>query len=110
MNYTNAQAHEPHAERNNRTIKNQIWVELHWTTYKIIPRVMIRHLTITSTDKFNKFPAKHGMSDHYSPETLVTGKTHDYKKECLCEFGEFVQSETYTEPQNDMRARSNDTI
>ena len=29
MNYTNAQDHEPRAERNNRTIKNQIQVGLH---------------------------------------------------------------------------------
>jgi hypothetical protein len=29
MNYTNAQDHESHAERNNRTIKNQIRVGLH---------------------------------------------------------------------------------
>ena len=46
-------------------------------------------------DKFNNFPAKHGVSDHYSPETLVMGKTLDYKKDCLCEFGEYLQAETY---------------
>ena len=61
MNYTNAQDHEPHAERNNRTIKNQIIVGLRRTAYKTMTRVMIRHLVITSTEKFNNFPAKHGV-------------------------------------------------
>ena len=55
MNYTNAQDHEPRAERNNRTIKNQIRIGLHRSTYKTIPRVMIRQLAITSTEKFNNF-------------------------------------------------------
>jgi hypothetical protein len=40
----------------------------------------------------------------------VTGKTLDYKKDYLCKFGEYIQAETYNEPQNDMRARSYDTI
>ena len=64
MNYTNAQDHEPHTERNNRTIKNQIRVGLHRSTYKTILHVMIRQLAITSTEKFNNFPAKCGISEH----------------------------------------------
>ena len=110
MNYTNTQDHEPRAEINNRTIKNQIWVGLHRTTYKTILRVMIQHLAITSTDKFNNFPAKPRVSDYSSPETLLTGKTLDYKKDWLCEFGEHLQAEMYNELQNDMRARSYDTV
>ena len=71
---------------------------------------MICHLTITSTEKINNFPAKHDVSDHYSPDTLVTGKTLNYKKDCLCEFGEYVQAYTYNEPRSDMRERSHDVI
>ena len=71
---------------------------------------MIRQLAVTSTEKFNNFPAKNGISDHYSPETLVTGKTLSYKKDCLYEFGEYVQAHTYNEPRNDMRERSYDAI
>ena len=51
MNYTNAQDDEPHAEQNNRTIKNQIRVGLHRSTYKTIPDVMIRQLAVTSTEE-----------------------------------------------------------
>ena len=43
MDYTNTQDHEPHTERNNRAIKNQICVGLHRTAYKTILWVMIHH-------------------------------------------------------------------
>ena len=85
MDYTNPQDCEPHAERNDRTIKNQTRTGLHRTTYKCVPRVMIKHLVIGSTDKFNIFLAKNGISDYYSPETLVTGKGFDYDKHCQYE-------------------------
>ena len=56
------------------------------------------------------FVAKRGISDHFSPETIVTGRTLDYKKHCRYEFGEYVQADTYTEPRNDMRQRTLDAI
>ena len=40
----------------------------------------------------------------------MTGKTLNYKKDCLCEFGECVQADTYDEPWNDMQERSKDAI
>ena len=41
----------------------------------------------SSADKLNVFPARHGVSDHCSPETIITGRTLDYDKNCQCEFG-----------------------
>jgi hypothetical protein len=110
MNYANAQDHEPRIERNNRTIKNQVRLGLHRAAYQAIPRTMIKELVIGSTEKFNFFVAKRGVSDHLSPETIVTGRTLDYKKHCRYEFGEYVQADTYTEPRNDMRERTLDAI
>ena len=71
---------------------------------------MIKELVIDSTKKFNFFVAKNGASDHFSPETIVTGRKLNYKKHCLYEFGEYVQAHTYNEPRNDMRKRTLDTI
>ena len=71
---------------------------------------MIEHLVIGRTDKFNLFPARNGVSDYYSPETLVTGKTFDYNKHCLYEFGKYVQVDTYTEKRNNMKERTLDVI
>ena len=105
MEYANPQDHEPHIERNNRTIKNQMRTGLHRTTYKTIPRVMIKHLGIASPEKLNLFPAKYGVSKYHSPETLVTGKVLDFEKHCQCKFGDYVQANEYTDPRNNMRTR-----
>ena len=110
INYSNPQDHEPRIERNNRTIKNQTRVGLHGATFKRIPKIMITELVMGSTEKFNMFPAKAGVSDHYSPETIVSGETLNYKKHCSFEFGECVQAHNYTEPRNDMRERTLDAI
>ena len=67
MQYAGANNHKPHSERNNRTLKNQTRVGLHRTTYKTIPKLMIEHLVVGSTDKFNLFPARNGVSDYYNP-------------------------------------------
>ena len=67
---------------------------------------MIEHLTIRSMEKFNVFPAKHGVSDHCIPKTPVTGETFDCEKHCKCKFGECTQADAKTEPGNDMRERS----
>ena len=103
MNCTAAQDHEPRVERNNGTVKNQAQVGLHQSTHEIIPRVMIEEPVATSTDKFNCFPAKHGISQHCSPQTSVTGKTLDCKKQCQHEFGEHTQADTHDEPGNGVR-------
>ena len=71
---------------------------------------MIKHLVIASTEKFNLFPAKYGVSEYYSPETLVTGKVIDFEKHCQCEYGDYVQANEYTDPRNDMRTRCIDGI
>jgi hypothetical protein len=44
MNFTNALDHLPEAERNNRTIKEQVWVTYHRLPYKALPRQLIRYL------------------------------------------------------------------
>ena len=110
IEYTNLNNHKPHAEWNNRTIKNQVRMGLHRSTYKAIPQVMIKHLVVSCTDKFNLFPAKYGVSDYYSPETLVTGKVFDYLKHCQCKFGDYIQAQDYNDPHNDMGERCLDGI
>lgn len=110
MEYTNPHAHEPHTERNNRTIKNQVRTGLHRTTYKFVPRIMIKHLVISSTEEFNMFPARNGVNDYYSPETLVTDKLFNYDQHCKFRYGDYVQADDYNDPRNDMRPRCIDGI
>lgn len=71
---------------------------------------MIRYLVIGSTEKFNLFPAKHGVTNYYSPETLVTRRTFDYKPHCKYEFGKYVHIDTYNDLLNDMTEKTLDAI
>ena len=102
MNCANAQDHEPRMERNNRTIKNQTRLGLHGTGHKATPRLMIKEPVINMTNKCDFFAAKRGISDQFSPETLVTGRQLDCKKHCPHEFGECAQADTHKDPRNDM--------
>jgi len=63
MNYAKPGDHVPEAERNNRTIKERIRAAFHQLLYKALPKIMIRHLSMESTSKFNLFPAKGGKSN-----------------------------------------------
>ena len=40
----------------------------------------------------NAFPPKIGLSRTYSPCTIMMGKQLDFKKQCRCPFGAYVQS------------------
>ena len=46
---------------------------------------MIKELAINATNKCDFFVAKKGISDKFSPETIVTGRQLDHKKHCLHE-------------------------
>ena len=110
MNFSNPGDHVPHAERNNRTIKESFRTALHRTGYKTIPKVMIEELGELCTERLNMFPAKHGISSYYSPEALVSGKILDYNKHCKYSFGEYVQASVERTIKNDMVERTIDAI
>lgn len=61
--------HNPHGEQNNRTIKEQMHVQM---PFSAIPHVMTEELGESVTEKLNWFPAKNGISKkHYSTEQIV---------------------------------------
>jgi hypothetical protein len=100
MNYATANEHVPQAERNNRTIQERIRATYHNLPFAMIPKVMIRYLTITSTEKLNYFPAKGGISPYYSPHVILTGRAIDYSKHCQIPFGAYVQANNESYPTN----------
>ena len=110
MNYTNAQEHVSVAERNNRTLKEAFRVMLHRSGYGSIPKTMIIALGEYVAEYYNMFPAKHGVSEYYSPNMLVEQKVLDYEKHCKYEFGEYVQAAHENDPTNVMTERSIDAI
>jgi hypothetical protein len=62
MSFTNALDHVPEAERNNRSIKEQVRAAYHRLPYKALPRQLIRYLVQTQASQLNLFPAKGGTS------------------------------------------------
>ncbi len=100
MEYSNVGDHVPAAERKNRMIKEMFRVRFHQTGYTTMPHVMIVSLCEYGTKMLNMFPARHGISDYYSPAVIVTGRELDYEKHCACEFSTYVQAGQDTNPRN----------
>ena len=67
INYANPGDHVPEAECNNRTIKKRVRATYHQLPYSSLTKTMVKYLVSESTRKLNYFPAKHGVSDYYSP-------------------------------------------
>ena len=80
MNYTSKGEHVPEAERNIHTIGECIRATYHNLSYKIIPRIMLKYLAITSTEKLNIFPTKGGVSKYLIPHVIMTKSGLDFEK------------------------------
>jgi hypothetical protein len=110
MNFANALDHVPEAERNNRTIKEQVRVAYHRLPYKALPRQLIRYLVQTQASQLNLFPAKGGISPYYSPRTILGLPTLDYAKHCTVPFWAYVQANHETNQTNSNTSRTLDAI
>ena len=77
--------HVPEAERNNRTIKEIFRGEFSRLPFKMMPKLMIQYLALRSTFILNIYPAKGGVSDHFSPHMLLQcEKLHfNHVKNCV---------------------------
>jgi hypothetical protein len=100
MNFKKALDHVPEAERNNRTIKERVWVAYHCLPYKALPRSLIQYLVTTQASQQNLFPAKGGISPYYSPRTILGLPVLDYEKHCVVPFGADVQANHETNQTN----------
>jgi hypothetical protein len=110
MNFTNALDHVPEAERNNRTIKEQVRAAYHRLPYKALPRQLVRYLVTTQASQLNLFPAKGGISPYYSPRTILGLPVLDYEKHCAVPFGAYVQANHETNQTNSNAARTLDAM
>ena len=110
MVYSAAQAHEPVSERNNRVIKERVRAAFHRLPYKALPKAIMKALVIESARKLNYFPAKHGISKHYSPRQIVHQTTLNYEHECKYAIGTYVQAHDEPNPTNTQAPRSLDAI
>ena len=110
MNYAPRDEHVPAAERNNRTIGERIRVTYHSLPYKIIPRVMLRHLAMSSCWQLNLFPVKGGVSNYFSPYLIMGGRRLNYRKDLMFPLGTYVQATQRNNPTNTNAPRTIDAI
>ena len=110
MNYTNAGDHVPEAERNNRVLQERVRTAYHRLPYKAIPKTMLKHLTMISAEQLNYFPAKGGISAHFSPYAIIKRRSIDYAKHLRYGFGSYVQAFNENNPTNTNAPRTLDCI
>ena len=110
INYANPQDHVPEAERNNRTIKERIRASYHRLPYHTLTKAMVKVLVSESAKKLNFFPARHGISNYYSPRMILHRQNLDYNKHCTYAFGSYVQVNNDPDPTNTNAPRTLDCI
>ena len=72
--------------------------------FEAFPPRLVIEMVYAAIFWLNAFPHRLGISQDYSPRTIVTGLSIDYKLHCRAEFGEYVQ--THEEHDNSMQTRT----
>ena len=67
---------------------------------------MTQYATMIAAANFNHFPAKGGVSEHYSPHVILGKKPLNYKKHCFHNFGACVQGFHENYPTNTQQQRT----
>jgi len=109
MSVPPASAHVPMAERNNRVIQERARALYHRLPYRVMPRIMIRYLVMLVTSQLNWFPVKDGISDYFSPHTIIKRFAIDYKA-CKIPFGSYVMASTEPKHKNTLAPRMLEAI
>ena len=110
FNLANAQEHQPHAERNNRTIQERVRAVFHSLPYQALPTTPLVYLVMEVTRRLNFFPPRGGVSQYYSPREIVTGQRLDYKRQCSIPLLSYVVAHDEPQPSNTQAARALDCL
>ena len=110
MNYSAAQEHVPRAERNNRVIQERVRASFHQMPYEHLPRILIKYMVSEAARKLNYFPAKHGISKHYSPRMIMHQENLNFNRHCKYVLGEYVQAHEDSQKKNNNLPRTLDCL
>ena len=105
-----AQQHVPDIEHAIHVIKERYRALYHNLPYKSIPKIMVKAAAQYVVKWLNMFPPKGGVSSHYSPRAILTGRPLDYNLHCKYSFGSFVLALNETTPSNTPAPRTLDCI
>jgi hypothetical protein len=110
LNTTAASEHVPEIERQLRGIKERARAIVSTLPFKNLPSRMIIELIHFVVLLFNAFPPSSGISNTYSPRTIMTGTTLDYNKHCRLPFGAYVETREDNDTTNTMVERTRGAI
>jgi hypothetical protein len=110
LNTTAASEHVPEIERHICVIKERARAIVSTLLFKNLPSRMIIELIHFILLWPNAFPPSSGVSNTYSPRTIVTGAALDYNKHCRLPCGAYVETHEENEPTNTMAERTRGAI
>ncbi len=88
----NTKEHVAKIECTIRTIKERFRCVWHSLPFKRYPKILLDAMLSHCVRWLNSFPTRNGISDTYSPRTIITGKAINYERQCRIPFGSFVQA------------------
>ena len=109
MHYPPAGDHVPEAERNNRVIGERVRATTHRLPFQVVPKIMSKYMAMVNTSQLNFFPVKGGVSEHYSPHTIMKKTAIEYD-DVKIPFGSYVQAVVENDIKNDNKPRTVDAI
>ena len=90
LNTTEVRDHVPEVDRQIQCIKECMRAHHANLPFHSFTRRMTIELAKRVVMFLNSFPPKSGLSKIYSPRTIMTGKTLDWKKSCKLHFGDYA--------------------
>ncbi len=105
LNLTSANKHKPFIEHRICVVNERVWSIQHSLPFQTIPKIILTHMVFYAVKLLNYFPAKGGVSEIYSPKTIMSGNIIDFKKKNF-PFGSYCQVHEENLPHNSLANRT----
>ena len=92
LNVTANKEHAAEIERLNRTVKERFRAMCSTLPFNRLPARIIVELVAFCVLWLNSVPPKGGVSQYYSPRTILTGTMLDWTKHCRANFREYCET------------------
>jgi hypothetical protein len=109
LNLTSANKHKPNIEHQICVIKERVRAVCLLLPFTAIPIKMLTHMTFFVVKMLNCFPVKGSVSSQYSPKTIMSGETLNYKQ-CSLPFSTYCQVHEEDGPRNSLAAQMQGAI
>ena len=109
VNTTAAREHPGLIERTIQSVKEKTWATTSEFPFMYIPILVLIHTVYGSPFWINGFPLR-SKNFGFSPREIVTGLSTDYKRDCKCDPGSYVEASTDAIVTNDNTERTRSCV